>query len=75
MTVEIRKKGFPDKPQITPPQSISGYVDGREVITLSNHILGKWHVGSSTCLPSNLEEAKKILECYVQVFEELEKNK
>lgn len=71
----IRKQGFPVKPEQEPPRSISGFVNGREVITLSNHIMGKWHVGSSICLPSDLEQAKEILECFVKVFEELENNK
>lgn len=74
MTIEIRKQGFPVKPQQEPPKRISGFVDGREVITLSNTIMGQWHVASSTCFPSNLEQAKQMLECFVKVFEELENN-
>lgn len=72
MTIEIKKEGFPSKPEVEPPKRISGFVNGREVISLSNYIMGQWHIGSSTCLPSNLAEAKEILECFVRVFEELD---
>lgn len=75
MGIEIVKKGFPIKPINEPAKSITGILDGREVITVSNSIMGQWHVGSSTCLPSNIEQAKRMLEVYVKVFDELEQSK
>jgi len=48
---------------------ITGYVNDREIITLSNQIFGKWHTGSSTCLPSDISEAAEYVECMKQAFE------
>lgn len=48
---------------------IVGYVNDREIITLSNQIFGKWHTGSSTCLPSDIAKAAQYVECMTQVFE------
>ena len=48
---------------------IFGYVNNREIITLSNQIFGKWHTGSSTCLPSDISEAAEYVECMKQAFE------
>ena len=28
----------------------------------------KWHVSSSTCLPTNIAQAKTVLECYQMAF-------
>lgn len=47
---------------------IVGFVNGRDIVSMSNHIFGKWNVGSSTCLPSDMEEAQAIVECMVQTF-------
>ena len=51
---------------------IVGYVDDREIITLSNQIFGKWSTGSSTCLPSDIIMAAEYLECMRQAFATME---
>jgi hypothetical protein len=36
-----------------------------------NKRFGKWSVGTSRCLPSDLESAKIILECFNKAFEKV----
>ena len=48
---------------------IVGYFNNREIVTLSNQIFGKWHTGSSTCLPSDIAAAEEYVECMRQAFE------
>lgn len=49
---------------------IIGYVNEREIITISNQLFGKWSTGSSSCLPSKFEDAQQYVECMRLVFEE-----
>jgi len=50
---------------------IVGYVGGRDVMSISNYIFGKWHVGSSSCLPSDPIVAEAYVKCCVEVFAEM----
>lgn len=55
----------------TPPSNVAeveGYINGRSVVSLSNKIGQRWLVGSSTCMPSDLHAAMKMLACYEAVF-------
>lgn len=54
---------------------VVGVVNGKEVIVVSNHIQGVWGVGSSQCLPYNLEHASVIAECVSAVFKKVEELK
>lgn len=54
---------------------IQGFVNGKEVISLSNNIHGQWHTSMSSCLPSNIELAKVYVDVYHQIFEHLERMK
>jgi len=47
-----------------------GEVEDRSVITLMKNN-GKWSVGCSMALPSNIEEARKVLDAYNKAFEAL----
>lgn len=50
---------------------------GEDCVIGFNKMFGKWSVGTSRCLPSDLESAKIILECFNKAFEkvkELEEN-
>lgn len=49
--------------------SFTGYVDNHEVIHISDHIQRIWTVGSSCCLPSNIEMAQLYVECMAAVME------
>ncbi len=42
----------------------------QDYISISK-LAGKWSVGTSTCLPSTIESAKEVMECYQAVFEKL----
>lgn len=46
---------------------ISGYVGHREVMSLSL-MMGEWVVGSSSCLPVNIDMARLYVECMQRVF-------
>jgi hypothetical protein len=54
---------------------VVGIVNGNEVIVVSDNIQGVWTVGSSQCLPCNLERASVIAECVVAVFKKVEELK
>lgn len=43
---------------------IIGYVDDREVITISNAINGQWCFTSSSTIPQNIERGSAYVECY-----------
>jgi hypothetical protein len=51
---------------------ITGYIHGREVMIVNNHIGGKWKVGMSVGLPTDPIEAQVLLEVYQQVFDTLD---
>ena len=47
--------------------------DGRMSSVISiNTIHGTWHLGSSMCLPSNIDRAKCVLGVYNEVFAKLD---
>lgn len=54
---------------------VVGVVNGKEVIVVSNNIQGVWGVGSSQCLPYDLEHASVIAECVSAVFKKVEELK
>lgn len=54
---------------------VVGIVNDNEVIVVSNSIQGVWTVGSSRCLPCNLEHASVIAECVSAVFKKVEELK
>lgn len=65
MSIPIVKRG-------NPVTYIAGFVDDKEVLVLNNHIMRKWHVASSTCLPADVVKARQMVDCYSQCFAEME---
>lgn len=51
---------------------VTGYVNNKEVISVSDNIQQTFHVGSSTCLPSNFELALLYVDCMKQVMQTVE---
>ena len=67
-TKEIGNNGF---------QRIDGFVDDHHVISLRDGILdddgkGIWTVSSSSCLVTNVKQAKLMHECIGQAFAKLD---
>lgn len=51
---------------------VTGYVDGMEVIRIAKYQgLNNWSVGSSSCLPSDINKAKKYLSVMQSAFDEM----
>ena len=55
---------------------IKGLVDGKEVISISDHILREggavWKVGGSYCLPSDPDRARAFVTAMSMAFEKLD---
>lgn len=51
---------------------VRGYVGRYEVMSMNSRIQGEWMVGSSSCLPTNLNRARLYLECMRRVFEKVD---
>lgn len=48
---------------------VEGYVGTHEVMSMSSRPGGAWMVGSSSCLPADVERAALYVECMRRVFE------
>lgn len=51
---------------------IIGYINDDDVISINNHINGKWHVGHSSTLGSDVEYAKLKSEAFTEVFKKFD---
>ncbi|AYN83412.1 hypothetical protein ACV33P_15540 [Pseudomonas aeruginosa] len=51
---------------------IDALVDGRSVMSISNHIYGTWTVGSSSCLPSDINKGRAYVKAMSMAFDKLD---
>lgn len=54
---------------------VSGMMNGREVISFCNQIEGQWICSTSTCLPTDVDDAFDMLDMYADVKATVEKLK
>ncbi len=48
---------------------VQGYVGTHEIMSMSSRPGGAWMVGSSSCLPADVQRAALYVECMRRVFE------
>jgi hypothetical protein len=48
---------------------VTGYVNGREIIAVSDNVSKEFTIGTSSCLPTKFDDAQEYLDCMQQTLD------